>query len=176
MPYEPLRLAPFDPNLDAIALTSYTYTNQDDDLATIKTPGYFDKDLESSDNFASVIKINDVITIQGAGSQDIETSEQVRVTAVTPLITVTPVVPAPIPPAFTIIDSFTAITLGGSPSESFTAPNTLPGDNVIATAGLTVTVAPLVAQLAGVASVGIITVVFNVDPSAGSEVHILSVR
>lgn len=63
MPYNPLALTPFDPNLETNAVTPYTYTNLDDSIETIKTQGYFDIELEDPNNIAGSLKLNDRILV-----------------------------------------------------------------------------------------------------------------
>ena len=81
MSYKPLNLRPFDPNLSTFAAQNLEYTNEQDDLATIKTAGYFSKTIEDTSNIANSLKVDDLLYIKGSDG-----AAQLRVTAIDPVI------------------------------------------------------------------------------------------
>ncbi len=162
MSFIPLSLRPFDVNIDTASSVSYTYTNLDDSLATIKGTDYFSKTVEDENNITTALKVNDLLYIHGSDG-----AEQLTVTAIDPeiVIGVTGVV---------VVESFLAITTGGNPTEAIPAPNTLSTDNVFTQ--LIVSTVPAIVIVGAQAQNGIIGVDFSLDPLAATQLYLLTVR
>lgn len=161
MSYIPLSLRPFDVNIDTSSTVNYTYTNLDDDLATIKTVGYLSKTVEDTANIANSLKVNDLVYITGSDG-----SQQVKVTDIDPEITLNA--------GLIFIDGFIATTTNGVAIESFAAPNTLIGDTILATMDTSVLLVSV--REATVLVNGFIQVTFSANAQIGDTVNLLSIR
>lgn len=161
MSYIPLNLRPFDVNIDTSSTVNYTYTNLDDDLAEIKTVGYFSKTVEDTANIANSLKVNDLVYITGSDG-----SQQVKVTDIDAEITINA--------GLIFIDGFIATTTNGLAIESFAAPNTLIGDVILATTNQSI---PLRSVIEATVLVdAFIQVTFNGAATIGDTVNLLSIR
>ena len=161
MSYIASNLRPFDVTLDTISTVDYTYTNLDDDLATIKTAGYLNKRLENTDNIATLVKVNDLVYITGSDG-----SQQVKVTQIDPTIVINA--------GLILVDSFIG-TATAFQLQSFLAANTLNTDTVqalVASAAVPVNVIGATAGAAG----GAITVIFDANPTLPTLVNLMSYR
>ena len=163
MPFIPSNIRGFDPNLSTFAAKNFEYTSDEDDLATIKTAGYFSKTVEDTNNITNSLKVDDLIYIHGTDG-----SEQLKISAIEPQI-VTKLA------SNIITASFLANTVGGSANEIFSSPGSSNGDVVF-----TQLVAEGVPGLRIVSAVtnisGDIDVLFTADPTAFSVIALMTTK
>lgn len=150
---------------------NFTYNNSGvDDLATIKASGYFN-------NYAFALSLDDTIYVVGSDGAD-----WVKVTAVTPNVTVTSIL-ATLPAASVTLNELSLgirpthvvksagkhTTVGGSASEAISIVGSLTSDiafvNMDTQGG-----APVTILSAKVTAPGTLTVVFSADPAADHTV------
>ncbi len=156
-------------NIDTASAVNYTYTNKDDNLALITGSGYFSKTIEDPTNIASVVKINDLIYVEGSDG-----SQQLKVTAIDPVITVTTGIP---PVSF--ISGGLFVTVGGSQIETFGVPETKVGDIVLALINIKGTSGPvgaLFVEQGTVISDGNVQLVLNVSTGNDTLINIMVFR